>query len=102
MRDLIGACNVYSADLTTPPNCHLLETIALYCTRLLQIFGMIPSDSRIGFPVESTSAGQAVDVEGLIIPFASLLAEFREDVRTVALNNKCMFVLINVLCVCCI
>lgn len=89
MRDLVGACNVYCSESSVPPNSRLLETIALYCTRMLQIFGVIPSESKIGYPVEGKVAGQHVDVEATVVPFATIIANFREEVRTVALEEKC-------------
>ena len=92
LRELIGVCNIYCAEQDTHPNCPLLETIATYCTRILQIFGIVPTDSKIGYPLESTATGEGVDVETLVVPFASLMADFREEVRTVALQDKCMHV----------
>jgi len=89
LRNLVRTCNVYLADQTAPPNCPLVETIAMYCSRILQVFGVISSESRLGFPAEEGGEGAGLDVEGLVVPFASLLADFREEVRGVALQDKC-------------
>ena len=89
LKNLIRICNVYLNDQTAPPNCPLVETMATYCTKMLQMFGVIPSESRLGFSAEEGVEGGGVDVEGLVVPFASLLADFREEVRSVALQDKC-------------
>ena len=78
-----------------PPNCPLLRTIALYCTRMLQIFGVILTDSRIGYALEGQVAGQHSDIEATVMPFATLIADFREEVRTISLKESCEFKLFN-------
>lgn len=84
LRELIGACNVYLAE-TASPNARLLENVALYCTKILQVFGAIPTGSKLGYPVDS----EEMDMEGAVTPFASLMAEFREEVRQISLKDKC-------------
>lgn len=82
LRDLISACNIYMENPVL--NAQLLENIGLYLTRMLQIFGAVPSFSGLGFPVES----QELDIESAVVPYASLVAEFREEVRQVSLQDK--------------
>ena len=84
LRDLVSRCNVYMTE-ADQPNTKLLENVALYVTKMLQIFGAIPSSSSIGYPVES----QQLDVEATVLPFASLVANFREEVRQISLQEKC-------------
>ena len=84
LRDLLGSCNVYVTECD-PPNTRLLENVALYVTKMLQMFGVIPSSRIIGYPVQS----EQVDVEATVLPFASLVANFREEVRQVSLQEKC-------------
>lgn len=86
LKDLVGACNIYM-DESNPPNTHLLENVALYITKMLRIFGAVPSSATLGFPVEA----QGLDVEATIVPFASLVADFREEVRQISLQEKCKF-----------
>lgn len=85
LRDIVSACNVYMDD-NAPPNTHLLETMALYVTKMLRIFGTLPSTATVGFPVES----QTTDVEANVTAIASLVADFREEVRQISLQDKCI------------
>lgn len=85
LRDIVSVCNVYM-DENAPPNTHLLETVALYVTKMLRIFGALPSTATIGFPVES----HITDVEANVTSFASLVADFREEVRQISLQEKCI------------
>lgn len=66
------------------PNTRLLENVGLYLTKMLQIFGAVPSSSALGYPI----AAQELDVESAVVPFASLMANFREDVRQISLQEK--------------
>ena len=86
LKELVSTCNVYM-DESNPPNAHLLENVAHYMTGILRMFGALPSDAEFGFPV--TAAAEGVDVEATVIPFASLLADFREEVRQLSLQEKC-------------
>ena len=52
MRELVGACNVYIAGSGQAVNARLLQTIAQYLTHLFRVFGVVPSDQTIGFPLE--------------------------------------------------
>ena len=89
LRDIVSACNVY-VDENARPNTHLLETVALYVTKMLKIFGALPSTATIGFPVES----QTTDVEASVTSFASLVADFREEVRQISLQEKCIHIVL--------
>lgn len=84
LRELVSRSNVYMTE-ADPPNTHLLENVALYVTKMLQVFGAVPSPRGIGYPVES----QQLDVEATVLPFASLVASFREEVRQISLQEKC-------------
>lgn len=84
LRNLVSACNFYVDDSSTP-SAHLLENVALYMTKMLRMFGALPSDETFGFPV----ATEGVDAEATVIPFASLVADFREEVRQLSLQEKC-------------
>ena len=110
LRDVISACNVYmSQGGSSPSNARLVDSIAHYVTYVLSVFGVIPLDSGIGFPVEGESGANVVSLvytcvlvgyvesikihsfvsqESVLLPLASLIASFREDVRRVALENK--------------
>ncbi|CAG9859419.1 unnamed protein product [Phyllotreta striolata] len=85
LRDLVTNTNVYFGD-RKPPNALLLQDIALYVTKILKIFGAIEDKECLGFPMSKESAGN--DVEGLVLPYVSVLADFRDRVRTSARSLK--------------
>lgn len=56
LRDCVSYCNVYVKDIgRTSINVILLKNIALYITKLMQIFGVIPASQTIGFPLSTKS-----------------------------------------------
>ena len=57
LRDLISAANLYLADVPRASlNVRLLETVASYVTSMLCVFGVVPSDVGIGFPLEGSDS----------------------------------------------
>lgn len=59
MRALVSQCNLYMAARKAArrrPNRALLESIALYLTHMLKIFGAIEDESTLGFPVRGPGA----------------------------------------------
>ncbi|KAL5497322.1 hypothetical protein EMCRGX_G013781 [Ephydatia muelleri] len=94
MRELVGTCNVYIAEAGgKSPNTLPLANIACYLTNLLDIFGVLGSgngtgslESRIGFPCSSSQGGQSL--ECTVMPYVSVLSDFREKVRTIARDQK--------------
>ncbi|XP_064401843.1 cysteine--tRNA ligase, cytoplasmic-like [Halichondria panicea] len=84
LRQLVSASNIYCSQGNPPPNVRLLHTVATYITDMLKLFGVISEDSDIGFPLDSQSASSSQELE----PLVSLLANFREKVRNVALQEK--------------
>ncbi|KAF3833071.1 hypothetical protein F7725_026736 [Dissostichus mawsoni] len=90
MRVLVGQSNSYiasrkSAKLT--PNRMLMESIAAYLTSILKVFGAIEGSEPIGFPVGQS---QNVDLETTVMPYLSVLSNFREEVRKIARDKKVM------------
>ena len=65
LRELIGTCNVYIADSAMAANARLLQTVAQYVTHMLKVFGVIPYDQTIGFPLQQE--GGATDQVGALI-----------------------------------
>ena len=56
LRQLVTDANIYISKTT--PNVRLLVSIATYITDVLKVFGVIPGDSSIGFPLDSQSDGK--------------------------------------------
>lgn len=83
IRDLVGHCNVYCKEISSP-NTLLLRDIAVYVTKVFQIFGAISGSSGIGFPVEEAST----NVEETVMPYLEILGEFREKIRKEAKGIK--------------
>uniref|UniRef100_A0A8C4M706 Cysteine--tRNA ligase, cytoplasmic n=1 Tax=Equus asinus TaxID=9793 RepID=A0A8C4M706_EQUAS len=89
MRALVGQCNLYMASrkaLRRRPNRALLESIALYLTHMLKIFGAIEENSILGFPVGGP--GGSLNLESTVMPYLQVLSEFREGVRKIARERK--------------
>ncbi|XP_051578516.1 cysteine--tRNA ligase, cytoplasmic-like [Myxocyprinus asiaticus] len=89
MRALVGQSNTYMAargSAKLPPNRMLLESIALYLTDMLKTFGAIEGTEPIGFPVGKN--GQNADLENTVMPYLSVLSDFREEVRKIAREKK--------------
>ena len=63
IRDLVGQCNIYIRDKRVSKqecNCLLLQDIAAYITWLLRVFGAIPTEEYIGFPVAESKGATNV------------------------------------------
>ncbi|XP_004852181.2 cysteine--tRNA ligase, cytoplasmic isoform X1 [Heterocephalus glaber] len=89
MRALVSQCNLYIAARKASrrrPNRALLESIALYLTHMLKIFGAIKEESSLGFPVGEP--GSSLNLESTVMPYLQVLSEFREGVRKIAREKK--------------
>ncbi|GLV44028.1 Cysteinyl-tRNA synthetase [Carabus blaptoides fortunei] len=84
LRDLVCSSNIYIRE-RKPPNNLVLRDIATYITEILTIFGAIDTPKQLGFPVGTGAAG---DTEQTVMPFLSIMAEFRDKVRTQARSLK--------------
>ena len=63
IRDLVGHCNIYIRDKRVSKqecNCLLLRDIAAYITWLLRVFGAIPTEEYIGFPIAESEGAMNV------------------------------------------
>ncbi|KAF4520784.1 hypothetical protein B566_EDAN011436, partial [Ephemera danica] len=93
IRDLVASCNVYIREKnpdSTPPNRLLLRNIAAYITDILRIFGAIPADESIGFPL---AGADSTNREEMLMPYLRIMSEFRERVRQEARTLKATSVL---------
>jgi len=89
IRELVGYCNIYIRDKRASKqecNCLLLRDIAAYITWLLRVFGAIPTEEYIGFPVAESEG--AMNTEDVVMPYLSVLADFRNNVRSHARELK--------------
>ncbi|XP_045749000.1 cysteine--tRNA ligase, cytoplasmic isoform X1 [Mirounga angustirostris] len=89
MRALVSQCNLYMAARKAArrrPSRALLESVALYLTHMLKIFGAIEEESSLGFPVRGP--GTSLDLESTVMPYLQVLSEFREGVRKIAREQK--------------
>ncbi|XP_023566500.1 cysteine--tRNA ligase, cytoplasmic isoform X2 [Octodon degus] len=89
MRTLVSQCNLYIAARKAArkrPNRALLESVALYLTHMLKIFGAIEEESSLGFPVGGP--GTSLNLESTVMPYLQVLSEFREGVRKIAREKK--------------
>uniref|UniRef100_UPI00358F0329 cysteine--tRNA ligase, cytoplasmic n=1 Tax=Myxine glutinosa TaxID=7769 RepID=UPI00358F0329 len=89
MRALVGHCNSYMATTKSVKrlvNKCLLKNVAVYLTDMLKIFGAIEGDDPIGFPIGAST--QITDLESMVMPYLTVLSEFREEVRAIARIEK--------------
>ncbi|XP_028430778.1 cysteine--tRNA ligase, cytoplasmic isoform X2 [Perca flavescens] len=89
MRVLVGLSNSYIASRKSAklrPNRMLTESIAVYLTTMMKIFGAIEGSEPIGFPVGGQS--QSIDLESTVMPYLAVLSDFREGVRKIAREQK--------------
>ncbi|XP_041917205.1 cysteine--tRNA ligase, cytoplasmic isoform X2 [Alosa alosa] len=89
MRSLVSQSNTYIASRKSSkllPNRMLLQSIAVYLTDMLRIFGAIEGSETIGFPVGGS--GQSADLESTVMPYLKVLSDFREGVRKIAREQK--------------
>ncbi|XP_047120743.1 cysteine--tRNA ligase, cytoplasmic isoform X1 [Schistocerca piceifrons] len=94
VRELVAVCNVYQRNCRSvgrESNCVLLWDIASYITKLMKIFGTIPDDASLGFPASSVSSSQ--NVEQIVMPYLTILSEFRDSVRSLARQLKASSIL---------
>ncbi|VEN48505.1 unnamed protein product [Callosobruchus maculatus] len=84
LRDMVTSSNIYLRE-RKPPNMLLLKDIAGYVTKMLTIFGAIKEQPRIGFPVSSSNENT---MECIIMPYLTILAEFRGNIRNSARTLK--------------
>ncbi|KAI6224150.1 Cysteinyl-tRNA synthetase [Aphelenchoides besseyi] len=90
LRELINAANIYIKEKNASEqaiNTQLLKTIAEHITHLLKMFGAIPDHEQIGYPSDQQN-GAEVDRESILMPHLTALAEFRQEVRTMAREQK--------------
>ncbi|XP_058484749.1 cysteine--tRNA ligase, cytoplasmic isoform X1 [Solea solea] len=89
MRVLVNQSNSYIASRKSAklkPNRLLVESIAVYLTSMLKIFGAIEGSDPIGFPMGGQ--GQSIDLESTVMPYLTVLSDFRERVRKIAREQK--------------
>lgn len=92
IRDLVSHSNVYIRDHKNQLNALLLRRIASYITELLHIFGAIGGPrGGIGFPVGGNSG--TTDLEETVMPYLTVLSEFRTAVREQARALKAVEIL---------
>uniref|UniRef100_A0A667WNS5 Cysteine--tRNA ligase, cytoplasmic n=1 Tax=Myripristis murdjan TaxID=586833 RepID=A0A667WNS5_9TELE len=91
MRSLVSQANSYIASKKSAklkPNRMLMESMATYLTKMLKTFGAIEGSEPIGFPMGGK--GQDVDLESTVMPYLTVLSDFRESVRKIAREQKVM------------
>ncbi|CAF0971316.1 unnamed protein product [Rotaria sordida] len=95
IRQLITTTNIYMNRTNAIINRLLLRNIAVYITRLIDIFGLNSSGSsssstdNIGFTRSSEQQqASSINVEDIAMPYVEQFALFRDAVRTQAITVK--------------
>ncbi|XP_028403156.1 cysteine--tRNA ligase, cytoplasmic-like [Dendronephthya gigantea] len=89
MQSLVKLTNIYIASkkqANESPNHQLLENIAKYITDMLRVFGANEGSQAIGFQTSGSST--EANREDIALPYVQLLADFREQVRNIARQEK--------------
>eukprot|EP00088_Acartia_fossae_P053202 TRINITY_DN6041_c0_g1_i1.p1 TRINITY_DN6041_c0_g1~~TRINITY_DN6041_c0_g1_i1.p1 ORF type:complete len:765 (-),score=209.10 TRINITY_DN6041_c0_g1_i1:573-2867(-) len=94
LKELITHSNAYTKEVASNVNRQLLRNVAVYITKIFDVLGMIKVDESVGFP-SSSSAGAGADLETLVLPYLTSLAEFRDNVRKSATEIKATEILME-------
>ncbi|KAJ1961936.1 cysteinyl-tRNA synthetase [Dipsacomyces acuminosporus] len=91
LQDIIVRANVYLQRGRANIDPQIVEMVALYVTKIVRVFGLANegSISAIGWgssSADSESQGPA-DRESLLLPVATVLSDFRDAVREIALSG---------------
>ncbi|XP_066592914.1 cysteine--tRNA ligase, cytoplasmic [Prorops nasuta] len=84
IRDLLSYCNVYMKK--SAANILLLRDVAVFVTKILDVFGLVTSTEEIGFPVDHENSN--TNVEEIVMPYLEILSNFREKIRDQAKELK--------------
>ena len=87
IRQLISWSNLYLKESvgSQSPNVTLLESIASYVTKILDVFGVSQKTQTIGFANESNDVNNR---EAIVMPFLEIIADLREQIRSKAKQTK--------------
>lgn len=91
IRQLVTTVNIYMNTPNTTVNQLLLKTIAASITRLINVFGLNStggSNDEIGFTRTTEQQTSSANVEDIAMPYVQAFSDFRDDVRTIAINVK--------------
>lgn len=91
-RSLISSCYAYMNDRTHAPsnNIPLITNIALYIDKMFNVFGLMTERNEFGLATSETSlAAEGIsNYENTVMPFVQSLVDFRDTVRSIALQHK--------------
>jgi len=91
IRQLVSSTNIYMNTANATVNRLLLRNIAVYITRLINIFGLNSSTSSnddIGFTRSTEQQASSINVEDIAMPYVQAFSDFRDAVRTTAISIK--------------
>ena len=91
IRQLVTMTNIYMNERNTTVNQLLLRNIAVYITRLINIFGLnssVTAADEIGFTRLTEQQTSSINVEDVAMPYVQAFSDFRDGVRTIAISVK--------------
>ncbi|TIA91906.1 hypothetical protein E3P81_01810 [Wallemia ichthyophaga] len=91
MGSLVSDANVYMAQqraANTVMNVDVLENIAKYVTRMLSIYGVIPTSQLLEIGWADAQGEQNRSREEDVMPYVKALSSFRDGVRQISIENK--------------
>ncbi|KAJ2522442.1 cysteinyl-tRNA synthetase [Coemansia sp. RSA 1939] len=89
LQEIIARTNIYLQRGRASIDPQIVESVALYVTRIVRVFGLVNDGvgSSIGWGLGSVGSdgGARVDRESIVLPVANVLSNFRDAVRDIAL-----------------
>ncbi|KAJ2233066.1 cysteinyl-tRNA synthetase [Coemansia sp. RSA 485] len=94
LQEIVTRANTYLQRGRASIDPQIVESVALYVTKIFRAFGLVNDGvgSRIGWgsaglSADGASQGPAADRESILLPVASVLSDFRDAVREIALSG---------------
>jgi cysteinyl-tRNA synthetase len=86
LQELVNRTNIYM-QVSSPPNAYVLKMVGKFVTKILRVFGVTEDGSEvIGFGSANLTASN--DVWSTVGPMLEVVSQYRDEVRSVALDKK--------------
>ncbi|KAF8629904.1 hypothetical protein AX15_003256 [Amanita polypyramis BW_CC] len=88
LRELVSRTNVYINSQGSKANADLVETIAVWISRMLRMFGLGEGEStEVGWGQENKD-NNAINRDEILMPYLQTLSSFRDGVRRLAISKN--------------
>ncbi|KAJ1896425.1 cysteinyl-tRNA synthetase [Kickxella alabastrina] len=91
LQAIVARTNTYLQRGRANIDPQIVEMVALYVTKIFRVFGLVTDgfNSRIGWGSSASESGAQgpADRESVLLPVATVLSDFRDSVREIALSG---------------